>query len=518
MELTRSQVVMSIDLGMNIPEDDPVRTLVEILDELDYTELNHTYKRRWRKYEPAMLFEILVCAYMNGIYSTRDIEAACHHDIRFMWLLQGQQGPDHATLARFEDERLRPAIEGLFYQLAEKLISLGEIDYKHVFIDGTKIEADANRYSFVWAKAVEKYRTKLIKKINEELPGIQKKHGIAENANIYETLSALLSYADMYNIEFVHGRGTKKTTLQRNAEKLTEYIEKLKSYEESLHICGKRSSYSKTDLDATFMRMKEDHMKNGQLKPGYNVQAAVQSEYIVALALFPNPADTTTLIPFLERMQGRIGRKVEEVVADAGYSSEENYTYLEENGQKAYIKPSDYEVKKTAKFRKDPFKTENLPYDEETDSFTCPNGRKLSCIGEKKSKSANGFETVRKQYACESCSGCPYRSKCYKGKSEVRRIEMSHTYARQVREATERLTSDYGIKLRMNRSIQVEGAFGVLKQDFGFRRFLVRGKEKTETQFFLLAIAYNIQKLYNRSRSDRFNQSLFEKVEEQQSS
>ncbi len=273
---------------------------------------------------------------------------------------------------------------------------------------------------------------------------------------------------------------------------------------------GKRKSYSKTDHDATFMRMKEDHMGNGQLKPAYNVQIGVESEYIIGLGLFPNPTDTTTLPPFLDRVAEKSGHKVENIIADAGYASEENYTYLEAKGQKAYIKPADYEVRKTRKYRKDIYRVENMPYDGESDSYTCPNGRKLRHTYDSHRRSENGYICTKQNYVCESCSDCPHREKCFKGAYENRKISLSQTFARQKREAGERITTEEGVKLRVNRSIQVEGAFGVIKEDYGFRRFLTRGKRKTETQFFLVAFAYNIRKLCNRMDCGRFGVALFD--------
>ena len=294
--------------------------------------------------------------------------------------------------------------------------------------------------------------------------------------------------------------------------KLTEYRERIENYKESLGICGKRKSYSKTDTDATFMRMKEDPMRNGQLKPGYNVQIGVESEYIVGVGLFPNPSDTTTLIPFLERVQNGCGRKYRNVIADAGYSSEENYTYLENKKINAYIKPSDYEVRKTKRFKNNPYRTENLFYDDANDCFMCPNGKHLYYAYDSHSRTENGYTVTKKNYVCESCCGCSQREQCFKGRYENRKISLSQTMARQKREAAERITTDEGIVLRMNRSIQVEGAFGVLKEDDAFRRFLTRGKRKTETQFFLLCFAFNIRKLWNRSKCGRFHKPLFEKI------
>ena len=256
--------------------------------------------------------------------------------------------------------------------MVEKLCDLGEISYKNIFIDGTKIEANANRYTFVWAKAVEKNLQKLKNKINQELASICEKYGLANGSSLEEVIEFLNCSIQLLNIEFVYGRGKHKTQLQRDYEKLYSYLERLDNYNKSIEICGKRKSYSKTDTDATFMRMKEDHMLNGQLKPGYNVQIGVESEYIVGVGLFPNPTDTTTLIPFLERIRKNTGKKYENIIADAGYASEENYTYLESEEQNAYIKPANYEISKKRKYKNDIYRKENLFYDETGDYFVCP--------------------------------------------------------------------------------------------------------------------------------------------------
>lgn len=511
MKTNRNQVVLPLNLGIKIEEDEPVRKVVEICEELDFTRLYEAYGRKWRQIDPVTMFIVLVFAYMNGIYSSRDIEDACKHDIRFMWILQNRNAPDHSTIARFQNERLNGVIEDLFYQFIMKLYDMGEVSFENVFIDGTKIEADANRYTFVWAKSVEKNLQKLEQKIEKELPEISLKYGIEPSAGYEYVLEHLTQYAQLLGIKFVSGSGKRKSELQKDCEKLQEYQKRANNYKESLKICGKRKSYSKTDQDATFMRMKEDHMKNGQLKPGYNVQIGVESEYIVGVGLFPNPADTTTLIPFLKKMERGTGRRYGKVTADAGYASEENYTYLEQHCQEAFIKPTDYEIRKTKKFKNNIFRIENLKYDEENDCFLCPNGKHLMYKTNHRRKSDNGYEITKKEYVCENCSGCPYREQCYKGTDKNRSVSLSQTFVRQKREAAERITTDEGILLRMNRSIQVEGAFGVIKQDYAFRRFLTRGKQKSETQFLLLAFAYNVQKLWNRQNFNRFHQALFEK-------
>ena len=504
-----NQVVMPLNISVMIEKNDPVFKMAEMLGELDYRKLRSSYRRRWRKLSPEVLFSVIVYANMRGIFSSRGIEEACRTDIRFMWLLQYRKAPDHTTISRFLENNMSGCAEDLFYQLVEKLADMGEVDFNALFVDGTKIEANANRYSFVWAKAVEKSLKKLNERIERELPPVREKYGLSEGLGLESTVKELNALAELQRIRFVHGKGKHKTELQRDTEKLEEYLKRGNDYVEKLRICGNRKSYSKTDPEATFMRMKEDHMRNGQLKPGYNMQIGVNREYIVGLGLFPNPTDTTTMIPFLEKMRSRLSRSFKDIVADMGYASEENYTYLEENGQTAYIKPADHDVKKKKKFRNNIFHKDNMPYDEKSDSFTCPNGKRLVHSYDKDVKTDNGFTVKKSYYVCESCAGCPYREKCFKGQYENRKIELSKTMRRQKAEAEERISTERGILLRVNRSIQVEGVFGVLKQDYGFRRFLTRGKKNNETRLFILAMAFNIQKLCSRIANGRFGQALF---------
>ena len=507
----RNQVVLPMEIEKNIPNSDPVFKLVEICEKLDYSKLEKEYVRVWRKLDPATLFIILVYAYMKRLYSSRQIEEACKTDIRFMWILGNECAPDHSTIARFQNEKLVPVIEDLFYQLINQLEEMNEVSYTNVFVDGTKIEANANKYSFVWAKAVKKNLEKLETKMEAITLQLAKRYFLKENISFEELLEELMKLVRFQNISFVYGKGKRKTPLQRDIDMLVSMGEKRHKYLESLEISGKRKSYSKTDADATFMRMKEDYMNNGQLKPGYNVQIAVESEYIVGVGLFHNPTDTTTLIPFMERMKSRSNHKIENLIADAGYASEENFTYLEQNGHNAYIKPQNYEISKTRKYKSDKYRPEHMKYDSNTDEYICPNNKKLKYIYTSKYTTDNGYVTNRKVYQCESCEDCPYRNECHTSKHD-RRIRVSHKLNEQNRKATERITSDDGILLRMNRSIQVEGAFGVIKQDFRFKRFLTRGKPKTETQFFLISFAYNVEKLCNRLNSNRFGRSLFEKM------
>lgn len=497
----KNQVVLPIDLGICIPKGDFVFKLVEICEELDYTKLFDTYLRSWRKVNPITLFEIMVFAYMEGIYSARAIEKACKTDIRFMWILQGERAPSRGTLSRFQNERLTEVIEDLFYQLVMKLYELNEIGFKNIFVDGTKIEANANRYTFVWRKAIEKNNQKLNQKAESILPVICERYGINEYASIEECYDILSKQAMLFGEQFVYGKGHHKTQLQRDVEILGAIIDKKNEYISSLRKFNGRNSYSKTDVEATFMHLKEDHMRNGQLKAAYNIQIGVESEYIIGLGAFSNRSDVGTLIPFLRRIKAHTNRTIERVIADAGYESEENYAFLDENGYESFIKPTNYKVKKDS--------LNDLIYDSVNDRYICKGNRYLSFAWENTRATENGYQKSTKYYRTDSCVGCPHRDKCYKGKRDFREIQVSKSFNEYRKKSLDNVTSDEGILLRMNRSIQVEGVFGVLKQDYGFRRFLTRGKKKIETQFFLLAFAFNIQKLCNRIEKNRFNMDLF---------
>ncbi|WP_455821581.1 IS1182 family transposase [Clostridium butyricum] len=494
-----------------------IGVLYDVMEGLDYSELNRTYSTIGRN--PALLpktmFAIIVYGYMEGIYSSRALEKACKRDINFKWLLQGQLPPGHNSIDRFRRERLAGCIENLFNQLVKKLRELNEIQFKNIFIDGTKIEASANRYTFVWKKSIDKFEDRLQKKIKESL--IKMNHDlnlclIITNAKISVQdanyiLDSIRIMIEANNIEFVYGKGKRKSKFQRYTEQLNEFIEKQNKYNEYNSIFNGRNSFSKTDHDATFMHMKEDHMKNGQLKPAYNIQIGVEGEYIVGVDISSERSDQLTFIPFLDRLEKNLNQKYESVTADAGYESEENYAYLESKKQEAFIKPANYEKSKTKKFKSDISKKENMYYNTDEDYYICASGKKMLLKGTKKKKTKSGYETTVSIYECEDCDGCEYKSKCTKAKGN-KQIHVAKNFMRLRTNSLKNITTPKGILLRMNRSIQVEGAFGVIKQDYGFRRFFMRGNIKVRTEFLLMAFGYNVNKLYHKTIQNRNGELL----------
>ena len=518
------QIKLPLDLEISIPSDDPVRLVSAFVEEMDLSELYKTYGRiRKNQATPRQMLKLVIYAAMNRIYSSRDIQKACKRDINFMYLLEGMPAPDHATIARFISLHFSACAKVLLAQMSDLLYLLGEISGKTIFIDGTKIESAANKYTFVWKRAITKNQARLYTKLTsfvaecEELYGIRTVYHDQISIHTLKRLKKQLCHVKVQEgIVFVHGIGRRKTQLQKSLEQLDQYLEKLKEYTKKLYTLGDRNSYSKTDPDATFMRMKEDAMLNGQLKPAYNIQHGVDSEYITWIDISPRPTDTCTLIPFLKDMESHLGFKYSEIVADAGYESEENYLFIEGNGQTAYIKPQNYEISKTRKYKKDISRRENMEYHADRDSYICRNGRELTVTNERRSKTASGYVSVKTYYRSPDCTGCPYKTECIKGNNCKTPMEkrnkvlmVSKTMSQKRAEDLERITSEYGTMLRMNRSIQAEGSFADVKEDMNFRRYLYRGKANALAESILLAMGRNINKLHCKIQTGRTGSHLF---------
>ena len=491
-----------------IPADDSVRLLDQIVDEMDLRPLWSAYKRTGRKpaTNPVTMLKIMLYANMEGIYSSRDIEKACNRDRNFIWLLNGAKAPNYHEIARFRSIRLAECGKELFYQLVEHLADLGEIRYEHLFVDGTKIEANANKYSFVWKKSTTKYETRLLEKLDKLLPELCERNSVlsVDAESLLTALEAKMTYPA------VHGRGKRKSQLQRDIETLRALLERKEKYAGYQQVLQGRNSFSKTDRDATFMHMKEDHMRNSQLKPGYNVQFGVEGEYVTGVWICSERSDQLALIPLLEDMENHLGKAYVDVTADAGYESEENYTYFENKDTICYIKPQNYERSKTKKYKSNMALRENMAYDAQSDIYVCEQGRMLRAqyTGIRKSKS--GFESEVTYYECDSCEGCPCKKRCTKAKNN-RKLQVSKRFIAQRARSLERITSAQGKLLRLNRSIQSEGTFGALKQNYAFRQFLLRGNRKVLAELLLLAMAYNVNKLHAKIQQNRTGKQLFEK-------
>ncbi len=281
--------------------------------------------------------------------------------------------------------------------------------------------------------------------------------------------------------------------LERHGEKLAEYNSRLEQMEG-------RNSISKTDPSATFMRMKEDAMCNGQTKPGYNLQISSENQFITDFALFPNPTDTLTFIPFLGSFPGRYGRFPKRVVADSGYGSEENYRFMDEAGIEGFVKYNRFHLEHRPRYKPDTFHPDSLYYNEEGDYYICPMGQRMSRTGTVQTRTEGGYISQSACYRAIRCKGCPLRCLCYKAKANQRTIRVNHRLNAYKRKACELLTSEEGIKERGRRCIEPEAVFGQMKSNMAYRRFRHMGKDKVVMDFTFFAIAFNIKKLCSMMR------------------
>ena len=411
------QLKLPLKLETIIPKNDSVRLLSQFVEEMDLTDLYSTYDRI-NSLSPRTLLKIVLYSYMNGDYSSRSMELNCKRDINFMFLLEGHSAPDHATLAGFRSIHFAPCSKRILAEVSNILFDLGEISGETIFIDGTKIEANANKYTFVWKKAVTKNQAKLLIKLADFVAECEQ----------------------LYDIKIVYGNVIKIKHLKRLRKKL----------------------YALKDA--------EQHLKF----------------------------------------------KYKNITADAGYESEENYLFLEANNQIAFIKPANYEISKTRKYKNDIGKIENMEYDKISDFYTCKNNRKLTVSHIRHNKTKTGYVSEKTIYTCENCSDCPCKSDCIKGNNcktplgeRTKVLQVAKTFIKHRKEDLERIISDERVLYRMNRSIQAEGSFGDIKQDIQFRRYLSKGTANVLAESTLLAIARNINKLHNKIQNGKTGTHLF---------
>ncbi len=490
------QVLFPESLDTYIPENSPVRLVSQIVDKLDLSQVMKSYKGGGASsYSPRMLLKVLFFAYMNNIYSCRKIERSMNENIHFMWL-SGKQFPKYNTINNFRSHHLKDSINQLFSQVVVMLVEMGQITLKEQYIDGTKIESKANKYTFVWRKSVEKNKAKLETKIASILEQIEE--GIvADNNPNDDDPSPVNSKELLERIEKINLENKTKEQQKKIKELKIKYLPKLEEYEQKLETCGNRNSYSKTDTDATFMRLKEDAMKNGQTKPAYNLQISTENQYLTNFDLYYNPTDTLTLIPFLNLHQTRYGEMPERACADSGYGSEENYDFMESNKIQAFVKYNYFHKEQKKAFKNNPYLVQNLYYNSEKDYYVCPMGQHMTLLGKAIKVNENGYKSSVYKYQAQNCGNCPMHGQCHRAKGN-RIIEVNYKLNEYRIKARELLNSEEGLKHRSRRPIEPEAVFGQIKQNKMYKRFRHFGKDKVLMDFAIFAVAFNIEKLYNR--------------------
>ena len=559
---------------LSLPDDDPVYTLKKVMEDLDFSGLlaNCSDKGRTR-YNPIMMYAVVTYANMRGVRSVDRIVELCERDLAFIWLTRGQK-PKRDAFYEFKGKKLTSEILDDFnYHFLRRLQKEGLVTLKELFIDGTKIEANANRYTFVWRGTINYHLAGLLDSIelnfaryntflqengygqkydigNAQMfvtEGMDKVRSVIEknrkrklskhkklanntvieidNCSPLEILKLqknLSTIASGEGIAFVYGKGKRKPEIQQLYEELEHLGQRLMGYKECFEIMGKdRNSYSKTDLEATFMRMKEDHMLNGQLKPAYNVQIAVENYFIVHGYVSNDRTDYNTLIPVLEKHQEAFGSVLEEVTADSGYCSEKNLLYLKEKGIESYIKLQDHEKRKTRAYAEDISKYYNMKVEvfEDEQFYICHDGRELRHI-RTETKEQDGYTQTFEVYGCADCSGCEHKARClykYNAEKDVEKnkvMKINEQWEELREKSHANIQSERGILKRQTRSIQTEGHFGDIKENENFRRFNYRSADKVYKEFMLYAIGRNINKYYRflNEKLKKFEGKITEKT------
>lgn len=492
----KQNLLLPPSLDELVPENHMVRVVDAVIDRLDISDILSTYRGGGNSaFNPKMMLKVLVFAYLSNVYSSRRIEELLKRDIYFMWLA-GMKRPDFRTINYYRGKRLKEGFDTVFTQVVRLLHEEGFVSLKVQYIDGTKIESVANKYTFVWRGSVEKYDARLKAKTEALLRQIEQNHAIENQENpVPEELTAEEVTKRVERIkEKVDADNLGKEERKALKQIETDSVPRMNRYRGQLETMGPRNSYSKTDPDATFMRMKEDAMLNGQLKPGYNVQISTENQFITNFGIYQRPTDTLTMISYLESFKARYGMQSEEIVADSGYGSEENYEYMFSNGMTPYVKYNMFHVEQRRGYRNNPFRVSNLFYNPDDDFYVCPMGQKLKFIRQEKRYTASGYQQTVSVYRASRCEGCPLRGQCHKSKRD-RQIEVNHTLDDYKARARELLTSEQGLKHRSNRPIEPEAVFGQIKECGRFRRLRLKGLTGAKIDFGLKALAHNLRKL-----------------------
>ena len=494
---------------------DPVLTFDRLMGGIDlnkYLTDIPEYTTGRLRYNPVNMLKTVLFGFMtSGYCSLRELEDNCKVNIRFMYLMD-HQTPSYRTFGYFINEILQDKIENIFNDINHAIFNEEHVDLQHLYIDGSKFEANANKYTWVWKKATEKFRYKLYEKITAEIEEINAEiawSGVQITTNpeyvpdyLNEIVEQLVLLWELDTSTFVYGSGKRKSKEQRHYEHLTTFCQKLQEYIQKIEICGpNRNSYSKTDNSATFMRIKTDYMGNDQLLPAYNVQIGVADEYIAVVDVNHYRSDMDCFVPLMEHFKQTYGFYPKYPVADAGYGSYNNYIFCEQNGIEKYMKfPMFKKETKDQKYHEDPFRAVNFRIDEQG-VMRCPNDKAFHFLYRKNVR-GNQYGRKEELYECEDCSGCPYAEKCKKtDKNRTVRINQELTSMHQ--EVIENLESIHGALLRMNRSIQAEGTFGIMKNDRWYKRIVRRGIHSVKLEVLLVAIGHNLYKYQKKKMRNR---------------
>jgi transposase len=515
------QLYLDMNLAIPLNLTPKEQAILLLLQKLDYSEFFIEKKKEGRPLavEPYTMMVIILYARIKQQYSSRDMEELCHRNLFLLRILDGRKAPDHCTIDRFLHTHSK-TIEKLFYQVSGRLSDLGELGKKTAYQDGTKIESKAGKYSYVWKKTILKNQEKLEAHIRDLFAYIENQYqwDISDD-NLLHNIEMYIDKLQGLQVPLIpekKGRGHRLTQEQKLYKKLIQFKDKMLLYQSYLSQMTDRNSMSKTDKDATFMRMKEDHMGHSQLKPAYNLQLIVDSNYIVGAHASNKRTDYYTMIPLMNKINENLAWKYESYCADSGYDCQQNYEYLESRNIDAYIQPQNYRHSKKSSFKKEIGRQENMRYIPKEDCFICFRNKKLIKVYTRKSKSQTGYQTQANIYRCQwGCKTCKERARCMKrSRADYKQIQVNLRLKAYHKTAHALINSSQGKEIRVNRSIQAEGAFAQIKANWKFRRFLTSGMDNIYTEWILACLVVNTVHLAKRLESNLVGNPFHHKLKQ----
>jgi Transposase and inactivated derivatives len=490
-------------LDENIGENDLVRLINKIVDKMDMKELLSGYRGGGASaYHPRMLLKVLLYAYCMKIYSGRKIARALQRDTAFMWL-SGRQTPDFRTINHFRSGRLKNGIGQIFKSLLMLMFEEGYIGLDEYYCDGSIILADANKHKATWKKNLERHRAHVESRIDETIKAIDelcREEGLLADTDTGMATpepfgeGRIKETADKLNLLLNAGSKKAKRAAGKLHSDLVAGSVRVEVYKEKEGVCGERSGYSNTDPDAGMLRTKECQ---DDLRPGYNLLIGSENQYVTGVSVHQSPNDGACFKEHMEKRNTQVPRKAKVVVADAGFGTEENYSYLDGEGTGALLKYPSYDRERERKFKENPYHRENMPYDSQSDSFLCPDGKRLLFREEKETENKNKYKSLVRIYECEGCLGCPHFDQCGNKREEGqnRTVQVNEKLEGYKQKFRQLMKTEKGKARMRQRGHDVETVFGDTKQNQLFRRVHLRGIEKVTVEMTIVAIAHNLRKM-----------------------
>lgn len=487
-----------------IPGQHLVRVVNTVIDRMDITTIINKYEGGGTSaYHPRMLLKVLLYGYCMKVYTGRRLAKALREDVNFMWLAAYNR-PDFRTINLFRSGLLKDTIEDVFKSMLVFLMEQGYIKFEHYFCDGSTFSANANRHKMVWKKNAVRYKEVTEQKCIELMSRIEElnktedvRYGNRDLEEVEQSAQGNLEEQIALQVNKLDNilNGDESKSVKRKArtikKKLQEHKAAIDKYERQQQISGQRSGYSKTDEDATAMKMKND-----EILPAYNVLIGTEDQFITNYSVHQKTNDAACFKEHMEQLEVHTSHLPQNVIADSIFGTEENSELLEQKGIENYMKFPLYHKEQTRKYRNNPFSKDNFNYDQHTDTYTCPNNKLLSFSHIRKDKSKNGYVSHSRLYQCEDCGGCPFADQCKKSVDNNRTILVNERLERYKQTMRTNLQTEKGDKLKRRRGQEVESCFGDLKMNQGFRRFGLRGKEKVKTEAGILMICHNIRKIH----------------------